>query len=926
MQLLFFIRYRSQLRRTQTELIPRLEESIAAVCGNSGGNVRQGRRVLSVFFDENTLAARLDILTAFEGILPVLKKAAPDLHGYSLVFGPETEEDGYERLGRFLAAGGGGIWFGKQAQKDMSPYIYFEKTKPVKNALGGDYVRFKGIRTFEDPEDGDSNGAFPFRETILRALRQGGGRNAMILGPPFCGKRDGALRFAGPACDAGGIPALVFRFGSGGSGLCPLSDAWSLDLRSFVQELVPGENSEELDSLAEYLFRERLRSEVPDYLRAKGRRFLGLLLETYASAAAGRGALVLENIHKAETAASEVFAEVYKAFPGREKLPAYGTADDSVSGIEETLKFWEGIFPRLIRLNTGGRKAPPLPELPSDLWETAYALELFGRCFPGFLFEQLFEEGGKSRAMIARAYSLLLHFSVIDTSLDPRPRITRFVQRAEACLGERAEMIQDFVRKRLLDWVAGNKICPCFRFLEILDGLGGFKNSGNVRVRGAVTSTVKETENPDDLILKSISADLVSGTDSSLRRALSEGKLEKIAGKDRKETLAYIVETERSLLHGTEAEIRDAFAAPPPESYASYKVRVLLNLTSFHLGIRDAASALETVKEAVLLSQNKPWMGLARAYRLFSLVNLAKQQVAETIDYAGFAVENAEKTGNVDELGVALYYNAVAQFLYGNISRAERLALETGSQAERTRRPEWAERARFLMGKLRFETGRYREALDIFESLRKESGTASSAKERLFAAWAYRAKVYSQSPLIQKPGDGGPDSDFFEIEASYLSGNYRRTAELCSRFSAPAEQFVFTEQPDWRSGFAQCELLLLHPSEFWSRAILVYHSLALCRLSSAGAGEAIRNMQRILREEGLSDMDPNGAFYHYAFYRILEDSGAPQVDMNTAVSIAFKRLQRRASRIDDMEMRHNFLSLPRWNNALSLAARDYKLI
>ncbi|MDR2370963.1 MAG: hypothetical protein LBD71_05755, partial [Treponema sp.] len=790
-------------------------------------------------------------------------------------------------------------------------------------------VRFKGIRTFEDPKDGGSDYAFPFRETILRALRQGGRRNAMILGPPFCGKRDGVLRFSGELLsktEGGRMPVLVFRFGSGGSGLCPLSDAWSPDLRSFVQELAPKKTSEELDGLAECFFRERLRSEVPDYLRAKGRRFLDLLLETYASAAAGRGMLVLENLHKAETAAAEVFAEAYKAFPGREKLPAYGTAADGSSGIEETLKFWEGIFPRLIRLNAAGYKAPSLPELSSDLWETAYALELLGRCFPGFLFQQLFEEGGKSRVMIARSYSLLLHFTVIDTFLDPRPRISRFAQRAEAYLGERAETVRDFVRKRLLDWVAGNKLRPCFRLLEILDGLGGFENSGNARGRGAGKSNAKETENLDDLVLKSISADLVSGTDGGLRRALSEGKLEKIAGKERKETLAYITETERSLLYGTEAEIRGAFAAPPPESYASYRVRTLLNLTSFHLGIRDAASALETVKEAILLSQNKPWMGLARAYRLFSLVNLARQQVAETIDYAGFSVESAEKTGNLDELGVALYYNAAAQFLYGNISRAERLVLETGRQAERTGRPEWADRARFLMGKLRFETGRYREALDIFESLRKESGTVSSAKERLFAAWAYRAKVYSQSPLIQKPGGGGPDPDFFEIEASYLSENYRRTAELCSRFSAPAEQFIFTEQPDWRSGFAQCELLLLHPSEFWNRMILVYHSLALCRLSSAGAGEAVRNMQRILREEGLSDMDPNGAFYHYAFYRILEDSGAPQVDMNTAVSIAFKRLQRRASRIDDMETRHNFLSLPRWNNALSLAARDYKLI
>jgi hypothetical protein len=85
-------------------------------------------------------------------------------------------------------------------------------------------------------------------------------------------------------------------------------------------------------------------------------------------------------------------------------------------------------------------------------------------------------------------------------------------------------------------------------------------------------------------------------------------------------------------------------------------------------------------------------------------------------------------------------------------------------------------------------------------------------------------------------------------------------------------------------------------------------------------------MQRILRDERLSEMDPNDAFYFYAWYRVLEESRSPQIDMNTAVSMAFKRLQRRASRIDDVETRQAYLSQPRWNSALSLAAKEYKLI
>jgi hypothetical protein len=48
--------------------------------------------------------------------------------------------------------------------------------------------------------------------------------------------------------------------------------------------------------------------------------------------------------------------------------------------------------------------------------------------------------------------------------------------------------------------------------------------------------------------------------------------------------------------------------------------------------------------------------------------------------------------------------------------------------------------------------------------------------------------------------------------------------------------------------------------------------------------------------------------------------------MGTVVSIAFKRLQRRASRIDDPKTRQDYIFRNRWNNALSLAAKEYKLI
>ena len=93
--------------------------------------------------------------------------------------------------------------------------------------------------------------------------------------------------------------------------------------------------------------------------------------------------------------------------------------------------------------------------------------------------------------------------------------------------------------------------------------------------------------------------------------------------------------------------------------------------------------------------------------------------------------------------------------------------------------------------------------------------------------------------------------------------------------------------------------------------------------------EILSGMQRLIRDELLPDTDPNDAIYFHAWYRMLMDSRdgqAAKADLSTVVSIAVKRLQRRANRIDDRTVKQDFLNLPRWNSALFQAARGYKLI
>jgi hypothetical protein len=140
------------------------------------------------------------------------------------------------------------------------------------------------------------------------------------------------------------------------------------------------------------------------------------------------------------------------------------------------------------------------------------------------------------------------------------------------------------------------------------------------------------------------------------------------------------------------------------------------------------------------------------------------------------------------------------------------------------------------------------------------------------------------------------------------------------------DNFLWIEHPDWRSGFAQCELLYYSWNDLRDRLLCACQSIALACLSPAKAEEAIRSMQRVLRGGQFPEDDPYDIFVHYAWFRILEQTGSSQVDISTAVSVVFKRLQSRAGRIDDSEIRHQYLTQPRWNKAIEQAAKKFKLV
>ena len=950
------MKFKSQLRRTQPDLVRQIDEALTRSIKNAGGKVTGDRFVISSVFNEETIGFWLDMFILIETMKKSMEESV-EFFGYSLLI-TNKQPESVDLLCRYLASYSG-VFMEREVAKKLLPYASFERPtewlKKMKNVKygGSGYYRIREIKTFR---------VFPRSDLDLQkyviSTFEKEEKDILIIGPFFLQMRDGLNKF----CDQlnGDFPRLSICFESIGIGA--LIDVWSSGVRA-----LGGRPTEEIDNLWNFLFKERLRDEVSEYVARCAARFLFLIFDFYTAAAEKRKrvpVLTLENIHLAEKNVMALVIDTIlninskspSAADNRKKLKILGTGEDSI--LYETLNKWEPVFSNIFKFNDIKLDSLRFPKLSADIWEIIYAISLFNRYFSPELVLRLFEEEEKNPLMISRALSILYSFGIIDNLRSPRlmnrhyedyavkvlegPRGETTNFRSEASLSRseasssrseasssrseassKADRVRLMVCSRLLNWAVRQNINPCFRLLSIIVYMGGQKKIDDL------------------LLLKSISYDIVNKTTSTIEAAVNKGQFKEMFI-EKAFVVQDVFDTSRALITGNEKEIDSVFSndkfndlSKGYEDFPILKTQLVVNLCGYFLGRHDEKRSAEKAKEAILLGQRGSQYCLPQAYRLFSLSCLSKKQVNETIEYLGFALDNAEKTGNYHEMAVSAYYAAAAQFLYGDVYNAMRLARKSIEQSLSAGRPDWADRSRFLEGRIEFDLGHYSAAHDIFENMRKKPyGSRTDEKENLLSVWVYRSKLYFIDPRTPKPQPANHDADLFEVEAAYLAGNYKKAYELSTMlgntFSDVNFLYTYTEQADWRSGFAQCEHLFFTNGEVQSRMISLFHSLALSRLPKQempnGREEAVRDIQQILRDERLCEMDPWDAFYFYAKYRILEQSSASLVDMSTAVSMAFKRLQRRAGRIDDIETRRQYLNGSRWNRELSAAAKEFKLI
>jgi tetratricopeptide (TPR) repeat protein len=911
-QMTFFLKYQSQLRRIRPAIYNKLEQSIVNSIKLYGGNIKNEYHAIIAIFNDESFGFWLDILSIVETLKQILYELKSELYGHICIFSDVLDYGQIPVVLNSLPSVriSSGIWCTHFIQKNLKFFFEFKKSYNTKDAflISQNIAELKSIKRLDGIRK-----QYPLRQAIKQFFSVNNtGENIVLAGKDFIGKRSYLHWFCGNA-DRDFIPPLTIRFGSWGQGLNCFSDALNPEIKMFIKSKninLP----KETDALYETLFMERIRAEYSRYSLQKARRFFQILVEAYGSAAANcgsSGVIILESIQNADSNMRQIVMD-YQYYFQKNNIVVYAAC-----GLADIPADWKPMFPSVINCFITENPSVFQQEILSQsLWEIAYACAIFGRYFPAFMFSDLFLEEGKNPVVIDRSLDMLLRYGIIRSKQDPDIEIIDFIPEVEKFLGRRAGYIRGMTIRLLISWTAKGKLKPCFSLLEAIHSLGG--------------------EVSPLLALESVRQDVINGTYNAIENALAENYFHVICGSERLPALFYIYKTLKILIYGNEDEIHGTFSGLdiPKSEISNYKAQILTINAFYKMGMHDTSTVLGEIKESLIICQNNhDKYCIAQVYQLFALVNLSKNKLNSAIDYSSFAIENTKHNANYSELALASYYAAACHFIFGNISEAMRLIKQSAYTANISGMEEWAMRADFFSGRLYFETGYYKKALDIFNELYTHYRcNPYSNQSQLISAWMFRTELYLNGAPVKKYDFVRGDGLIFEIEAAYFSGNYQKTVELSEHLLSTLTDggFLFIEQPDWSSGFAQCELLQISKKDFFIKMISAWRALALSMLGHQNSEEAIRLMEKVIRDKHLGgggeEAEPNASFYFFANYKILRQANSAEVDRNTAISIAFKRLQQRSSRIDDIEIRRNFSLKHYWNKALFSTAKEHKLI
>lgn len=956
------IRYISQLRRTRPDETARMESMAEHALRNSGGAILKGSDILYADFDESVIAFWLDLVIAIEGVVEAVSSVEKELLGWACVVRkhPGEEREG-QPLSRLLAVRENptGVWCDGGVASSLTEYASF--------ALIGEHYALTEF-TFRK-RNSRGAGAFWIRPGLVEKIYSLHLSNpsepkkaVAIEGLAFMGKRQ-TLRSALDGISSS-VETFLISFDEHTRNLSAVADSVSEEGLRMIGADDPASEAElrsRLDAV-HLLKAERLALEISPALRAAFSSFFITFAHRWLTAAAKTKVpiFIVENAHLADSASRSMlrFALGKLTADGRVGLVLTGTGEEAFYDIcadgyllvgagapsraewlplisEARASFGlpeadEALIGRCLamaaengvaagyrsvigwELGADGRPLSVHPHMTGDLLETAYMLSLSHELMNSNEWADSFSSERKPRGTLPLALSRLAELGVIDDAENPRMAMTRFSEFAEKALDGRGLAVRALIRQRLREAIEKKRLSNSYETIAELVKLGG---------------------KPDeDQVLDAVSEGVLRGSARAVEEALSDGSFAGVVGAERAEALADIFKSRKALIFGDEPEIRAAFSKPMPDAFPSprYRAYALLDRAAYMFYSRPLTApalvqASQSAKNALLLLQGNPAdKGLPRAYRLLGETELSRERIDEAVDYFGFAAESAERSGERYEALLSSVNGACTQYLLGNLSNAERYAVKAERRAARLYQNDWLHWSRFMQGRILFETGRYDQAAELFDSLAMEGGAIG-----LLRNWRDRSLAYGNPSNGIAFLDETADAVFFRLEAALLKGEYEETVRRADAYlEAPEIDLARnSERVEWASGFSLVEDRAIGRNgsdRIVRRLTRAYRAFAMAKTEKTA--KAVALLRRIAKEEPISELDPYDAFYFWALSVSLRDAGVEPLDWHTVLGIAFKRLQRRASRIDDAETKRAYLSLNRWNGALFADAKRINLI
>jgi len=287
--------------------------------------------------------------------------------------------------------------------------------------------------------------------------------------------------------------------------------------------------------------------------------------------------------------------------------------------------------------------------------------------------------------------------------------------------------------------------------------------------------------------------------------------------------------------------------------------------------------------------------------------------------------------------------SSIANFLKGNYSRAHERLRGARTKAKDDYRDSWGAWLCFFDGRISFEIGHYGDAAHLFAEAAEYAEVLNGPQASgLCKVWRSRALAYQGTYLEAEAFiDEDPCSDgrLFMAESCLLRNDPELTLAVLNgevldsglRFPIPSPRSPRTatlDRVEWLSGFAMVEERLLGESirgrNVYEGLELSYRTLAQALLD--GSHAHVDGLRTLVKEDRPSNFDPNAPIYAFCLYRALEAGKAEVVDRATVLSTAFKRLQARASRIENIDYRRSYVGVSLWNAQLMAESRAHKLI